>query len=352
MKQNRKVWWVALAVAWVVILALGAWWFLGKKAPEAQLEPAKTSHIATLNVTAGAHTNQASFDGVVESVRQSVIAAQVAGNVVEIRVRAGDRVSAGQLLLRIDGMAAEQAAAAARNEYARQEALYRKNYISKAALEQAKVQLAAATAQSGYFSIKAPFSGVVTEVNAKLGEMALPGLPLMQIFDPSAMRVSAQVPQTQLARLNKSMTARVELADMTEENQWLVPATMEILPAVDARTHSGTIRLPLKQTNIDLVPGAFARVWVDLPPSTDAANAVNAASVWIPNTSVLRRGEINAVYVKSAQGVFLMRQVRLGQTQGEQVQVLSGLLPDDEIAVDPHSAAAASDAETRAPASQ
>lgn len=34
MKQNRKVWWVALAVAWVVILALGAWWFLGKKAPE------------------------------------------------------------------------------------------------------------------------------------------------------------------------------------------------------------------------------------------------------------------------------------------------------------------------------
>ena len=49
-----------------------------------------------------------------------MIAAQVAGNVVEIRVRAGDRVSAGQLLLRIDGMAAEQAAAAARNEYARQ----------------------------------------------------------------------------------------------------------------------------------------------------------------------------------------------------------------------------------------
>ena len=47
-----------------------------------------------------------------------------------------------------------------------------------------------------------------------------------------------------------------------------------------------------------------------------------------------------------------MRQVRLGQTQGEQVQVLSGLLPDDEIAVDPHSAAAVSHAETREPASQ
>ena len=337
MKQNRTVWWVALAV----ILALGAWWFFGKKTPEVKVEPVKTSHIATLKVAAGAHANQASFDGVVESVRQSVIAAQVAGNIVEIRVRAGDRVSAGQLLLRIDGMAAEQAAAAARNEYARQEALYRKNYISKAALEQAKVQLAAATAQSGYFLIKAPFSGVVTEVNAKLGEMALPGVPLMQIFDPSVMRVSAQVSQTQLAHMNKSMTARVELAGMTEENQWLVPATMEILPAVDARTHSGTIRLPLKQTNIDLVPGAFARVWVDLPISMDGGNAMNAVSVWIPRASVLCRGELNVVYVKSPEGVWLMRQVRLGQTQGDQVQVLSGLAANEDIAVEPQVAAAA-----------
>ena len=337
MKQNRTVWWVALAV----ILALGAWWFFGKKTSEVKVEPVKTSHIATLKVAAGAHANQTSFDGVVESVRQSVIAAQVAGNIVEIRVRAGDRVSAGQLLLRIDGMAAEQAAAAARNEYARQEALYRKNYISKAALEQAKVQLAAATAQSGYFLIKAPFSGVVTEVNAKLGEMALPGVPLMQIFDPSVMRVSAQVSQTQLAHMNKSMTARVELAGMTEENQWLVPATMEILPAVDARTHSGTIRLPLKQTNIDLVPGAFARVWVDLPISMDGGNAMNAVSVWIPSASVLRRGELNVVYVKSPEGVWLMRQVRLGQTQGDQVQVLSGLAANEEIAVEPQVAAAA-----------
>ncbi len=335
MKQNRKVWWLALAV----VLVLGSWWFFAKKTPAVQVVPTQTADIATLKVATGGHANQASFDGVVESVRQSVIAAQVAGNIVDIRVRAGDRVGAGQLLLRIDGQAAEQAALAARNEYARQEALYRKNYISKAALEQAKVQLAAATAQSGYFLLKAPFSGVVTEVNAKLGEMALPGVPLMQIFDPSAMRVSAQVPQTQLATINKSMNARIELAGMSAEHQWLVPASMEILPAVDARTHSGTIRLPLHRTNIDWVPGAFARVWLDMPASADAATA---ASVWIPSASVLRRGEVDAVYVKSPEGVFLMRQVRLGQKkggQGDQVQVLSGLSANEEIAVEPQIAA-------------
>ena len=338
MKLNRKTGLIVLAVA--LAAALG-WWTLGRPSSQPTSTanaPSAAANVPTLKVVAGGSATQMSFDGVVESVRQSVIAAQVAGNVLEIRARAGDRVAAGQLLLRIDGMAAEQAAAAARNEYARQEALYRKNYISKAALEQAKVQLAAATAQSGYFLIKAPFSGVITEVNAKLGEMAMPGVPLMQIFDPSAMRVSAQVPQTQLASMNNSMTARVELAGMTDENQWLVPAAMEILPAVDARTHTGTIRLPMSRTNIDLVPGTFARVWVEMPAGM--AGTTVAAPVWIPHTSVLRRGEINAVYVKSAEGVFLMRQVRLGQTQGDQVQVLTGLLPDDEIAVDPQAAAA------------
>ena len=334
MKQNRTVWWVALAV----VLALGSWWLFGKKAPEAKVEPVKTAHLQTLKVVAGGSAGQMSFDGVVESVRQSVIAAQVAGNVVEIRARAGDRVAAGQLLLRIDGQAAEQAAMAARNEYARQEALYRKNYISKAALEQAKVQLAAATAQSGYFLIKAPFSGVITEVNAKQGEMAMPGMPLLQIFDPSAMRVSAQVPQTQLNQMPKSVNARVELAGMTDANQWLVPASMEVLPAVDARTHSGTIRLPLNKTNIDLIPGTFARVWMEMPAGMESG----VTPIWVPSSAVLRRGEVNAVYVKSPEGVFLMRQVRLGQTQGDQVQILTGLSANDEIAVDPQAAAASS----------
>lgn len=343
MKLNRKTGLIVLAVA---LAAAVGWWALKPSSSHpTQTAPSAASNLPTLKVAAGGSAGQMSFDGVVESVRQSVIAAQVPGNVVEIRTRAGDRVAAGQVLLRIDGQAAEQAALAARNEYARQEALYRKNYISKAALEQAKVQLAAATAQSGYFIIKAPFSGVITEVNAKLGEMAMPGVPLMQIFDPSAMRVSAQVPQTQLNQLPKTAHARVELAGMTDANQWLVPAAMEILPAVDARTHTGTMRLPLSRTNIDLIPGTFARVWVEMPAGMDGASS---STIWVPNTAVLRRGEINAVYVKSAEGVFLMRQVRLGQTQGDQVQILTGLSANDEIAVDPQAAAAA----TAAPASK
>ena len=336
MKFNRK--WLFGIVLAVALLA--AWLVLSKK-PNPTSANKAAPNIATYKISTGGSAGTSSFDGVIESARQSVIAAQVAGNVLQINVRAGDRVNSGQTLLRIDGQAAEQAAIAARAEYERQVMLYNKQYISKAALDQAKVQMSAATAQSGFFIIKAPFSGVISDVNAKLGEMAMPGMPLLQMFDPSMMRVSAQVPQSQLAQVPNSATARIELSGMTDANQWLVPASMEVLPAVDARTHSGTIRLPLNKTNIDLVPGTFVRVWMELPTTAPPTNPI----IWVPAASVMRRGEMNAVYVKSAQGMFLLRQVRIGQTQGEKVQILTGLSADEEIAIDPQAAASAEPAQ-------
>jgi hypothetical protein len=76
---------------------------------------------------------------------------------------------------------------------------------------------------------------------------------------------------------------------------------------------------------------------MELPANANPASP----SIWIPAASVVRRGEMNAVYVKSAQGVFLLRQVRVGQTQANQVQILTGLSVDEEIAVDPQAAASA-----------
>lgn len=338
MHASAKTKWLGLAAIGLLV-AVAAYWMLSSKKPKSNPAVASTAHITTLKLTPSTQTGQASFDGVVESVRQSTIAAQVPGNVVEIMVRAGDRVAAGQTLLRIDGQAAEQQAIAARAEFARQQQLYAKEYISKAAFDQAKVQLAAATAQAGFFLIRAPFAGVVSEVHAKLGEMAMPGTPLLQMFDPSAMRVSAQVPQTQMSALTKAANARVELSGMTHADQWLVPASFEILPAVDARTHSGTLRLPMQATNVDLVPGVFARVWVEIPQSAQPTAADTASLVSLPMSAVVRRGEINAVYVKTMDGSFVLRQIRLGQPSGQQVQVLSGLSAGDEIATDPQAAA-------------
>ena len=98
-----------------------------------------------------------SFDGVVEAVRQSTLSAQVAGAIVALNVKAGDRVRAGQELLRIDARAASQNTAAtvaqveaaratmnvSSKEYERQKQLFQKQYISQSALDRAQAQFQA-----------------------------------------------------------------------------------------------------------------------------------------------------------------------------------------------------------------
>ena len=106
--------------------------------------------------------SQQGFDGVVEAVRQTVVAAQVAGAVVALDVKAGDTVKAGQVLVRIDARAAEQNASAsdaqvrsaqalldvASKDFERQKQLFDKQYISQAALERAESQFKATQAQA------------------------------------------------------------------------------------------------------------------------------------------------------------------------------------------------------------
>ena len=88
-----------LAAAGVVALALSA----GARGAGESL--------VTAPVASSTATGTASFAAVVEAVRQTAVAAQVAGSVTEIRVKAGDAVRAGQVLVRLDARAAEQTAA-------------------------------------------------------------------------------------------------------------------------------------------------------------------------------------------------------------------------------------------------
>ncbi len=199
---------------------------LAAAALAAWLVPAASWAGELTTVTAGPAPQgaQTAYDGVVEAVRQTVIAAQVSGAVVELKVKAGDRVSAGQVLMRLDARAADQNAAAgdaqvraaraaqdvAAKEFARQKQLAADQFISAAALDRAEAEFKAAQAQaaaqlaqagavrtaSGFYVVHAPYAGVVSEVPVTLGEMAMPGRALATLFDPAALRVAAAVPQS------------------------------------------------------------------------------------------------------------------------------------------------------------
>jgi RND family efflux transporter MFP subunit len=297
------------------------------------------------------------FDGVVQAVRRTTIGAQVPGAVVALPVKAGDVVKAGQILLRLDARAAEQTAAVgvaqvqaaraaqevATKEFERQKQLFQMNYISQAALDRAEAQykatqaessahLAAAGAartQSDFHVVKAPYDGVVSDVAVVLGDMAMPGRALLTVYDPRSLRVSVAVPQTVAARLATGQPFQVELAGIATR---IVPVKTQLLPTVDPATHTLELRLDLPSGLSSAMPGLFARVWLPVAGTADTR-------LYVPVRAVARRAELTAVYVVGSDGRPLLRQVRLGRSQGDTVEVLAGVSAGEPVVLDPQAAA-------------
>lgn len=314
------------------------------------------ARLASAPVVRAAEGGAVSHDAVVEAVRQTVLAAQVPGAVVALQARVGDRVKAGQVLLRLDAQAAQQTAAAgaaqvqaaraaleaATREFERQQQLFQKRYISQAALERAEAQFKSAQAQAqaqmasagaaqtqaGLHVVKAPYDGVVSEVAVVLGDMAMPGRALLTVYDPSSLRVSARIPQSAAAALQGGQALQVELPGTVGR---ITAARWQLLPSADPATHTQELRLELPG-GTSAVPGRFARAW--LPGA-----AAGGERLLVPAQAVVRRAEVTAVYVLAGDGRPLLRQVRLGRAQGERVEVLSGVSVGEAVVLDPQAAA-------------
>lgn len=312
---------------------------------------AQPQELRSATVQRGAQLGASHHEGVVEAVRQTLLTAQVAGAVQEITVQVGDSVRAGQVLLRLDARAAEQTASAsaaqvraaqaveqeAERELARQRQLLEADYISQAAFDRAEARYKAARAeaaalraaaeasrtQSDFYVLRAPYDGVVSAIPVSLGDMAMPGRPLLTLYDPTALRVSVQVPQAVAASAPAELSARLELAGLDTP---VTPRRVQWLPSVDPTTHTVELRLELP-AELRVLPGTFARARLNLTGESDR--------LYIPRTAVLRRAELTAVYVLDAQQRPRLRQVRLGPQQGDQVEVLSGLVAGERVALDP-----------------
>ncbi|MFO1305456.1 MAG: efflux RND transporter periplasmic adaptor subunit [Burkholderiales bacterium] len=293
----------------------------------------------------------AAAEGVVEAVRQSTLASQVAGRVVALHVRAGDSVRAGQVLVQIDPRSAVSAEAARQGEvreasanlanakarFERSELLVARKFISQAALDQAQAEYLAAQAQSAvavanagqaatstsYTTISAPFAGVVAATDVEVGDMATPGRTLVTVFDPRELRVVAILPQAVLAEARLDASINVEIPSLSRS---LIARGATVLPVADSRTHTTRVRLALPEAT-GLLPGQYARALF----VTGRTRALA-----IPESAVLRRSEVTAVYVLDVFGRARLRQVRLGEPAGDgMVEVLAGLLPGERIALEP-----------------
>lgn len=275
-------------------------------------------------------------EAVIEATRQATVATQVAGRIVAVKVEAGDRVRAGQLLMQVDAREAGEQVAAARAQLAQAEAhfartqnLYRQKFVSQAALDTAEAALKSARAQAGaagagasHASVTAPLNGIVAARHAELGDLAMPGKPLLTVFEPKGLRAVASIPQFKLRDVQQATVARVEFP---ESRRWRDGTRIEILPTIDVQSHTATARVYLPESD-DVVPGMAVRVHFVVG---------RARKLTVPPQAILRRGEISAVYVVGKDKPQL-RQVRLGEAVADgEIEVLSGLAGGETIRLDP-----------------
>lgn len=290
-------------------------------------------------------------DGAIEAVRQATVAAQLPGVVVQITVDAGDAVKKGQLLARIDprdtdaqvaaGRAAvaqaDAALAQARLNLERTRSLLAQNFVSRAALDKAQADYDAARAAAdaaragraqadtarSYAELRAPFDGVVTQRLMEPGEVAAPGRGVVALHDPAALRAVGSVPQSVLARAAAAPRATIELP---QTGRSIEAVRVTVLPAADARLLTTQVRAELPPGPLPgVTPGMTAKILLPLG---------RTPRLVVPESAVLRRGELTAVRVAGADGRPQLRQVRLGPRVQGGVEVLAGLTDGERVYVD------------------
>lgn len=291
-------------------------------------------------------------EGLVEATHQSTVSAQISGRIKEINFDVGDRVKQGQVIVRIDEREAAQAVVGSQGQvlqaqasmqnakatYERSKQLFAQKFISQAALDKAQADyqaaqgLAAATQAGagqaslahGYTAVVAPYAGVVAARMVEMGEMVMPGKPLMTGFDPSELRVVVNVPQHELFAIGTQPDVRIEVPAL---HRWIKAASATVQPVADVRTHSTQVRVYLPANEAGIYPGMFVRAHFVVAKSNKLV---------IPMSAVLRRSEVVGVFVVDAKGTAKLRQVRVGESTAEgMIEVLAGLNPNEKVALDP-----------------
>jgi membrane fusion protein, multidrug efflux system len=308
--------------------------------------------LATLDVAAAVTPSERVLDGTVEAVNQATVSAQTAGRVETVLFDVNEVVPAGAVLVRIRsteqvaGLAQAQAAlkeatareAEAQARYGRIEDMYQRRVVARATFDEASAARDAAVARLlaaragleaaregvAYTEVRAPYAGVVTHKHVRAGEAVAPGMPLLSVAALDALRVVIEVPQSLAEPVRRMRKAAVYL-----DGRRIEATGLTLFPAAEPQTGSFRARLDLPAGVAGLAPGMFVKVGLVTG---------EAKRLLVPAGAVVERSELRAVYVVADDGRIALRQVRLGQVRGDQVEVLAGLVDGERIALDPSAA--------------
>jgi len=283
------------------------------------------------------------------------ITARRAGSLTTLPRREGDSFRAGATLAVFDAPEARDAIRAARaaleaatlraDQARRQEARMESLFVARVASQRERelaesdrreAEAAYASAQAALaaltsdLAIPAPFDGVVVRRMLDPGATVIPGQPIVAIRSRAPGEIVAAVPESELGRLTHG-----RFAYRVGDGPWQEATLARIDGMTDYATRTRFARFRPGHSGAPPVPGAFARVRIDAAPGPAGGDTTaRARTLSVPSRSLVHRGALSGVFVVE-QGRAYLRWLRLGATDGERIEVLSGLDPAEEIAADP-----------------
>ncbi len=298
-----------------------------------QLPPAK---VRTATVSAETIPSLTEVTGTVRPVQRAQLAAKLMGAIEEMPVTLGQPVRAGDLLVKISAgeITARLAQAQAQLNIARRDLVRERALLPKGAstadmvrgledrltLSQAMVR--EAEVMLGYAEIRAPFDGVVARKSAHPGDLAAPGMVLLEVEGTADFQVEAAVPDSLAAGLVRGTALTIELpaAKLT-----FTGTLAELSSTADTQTRSVLAKISVP-AGIAVRSGEFARVQVPGAP---------VSTLLVPATALSPLGQMERVFVAAAGQRAVLRLVKSGTVHGDRVEILSGLDASERVVVNP-----------------
>lgn len=341
---KRQLIYAAASIAGLILLLV--WMqggFVGKTAPGTTPSADQTAHQATVKAELKEIDEIMAWPATVNARSVAQISPKVAARIVEISVKAGDTVKAGQVLAKLDQgewqarlrqarsalAAAEAEAARAQADARRTQNLFDQEAATRQALDSAIAASRTGTAQAaearaavseaeshfGETTLRAPFDGAVVQRLLEPGDTAMPGSAVLVVQSEKRLRVEADVPEQCAAAIHAGTALQARVGEQT------YPAVAEeIAPAADPRSRTVLVKASLNGA-ADVQPGAFA--WLEQACGRRSA-------LLIPASAVSRSGQLESVRLLAG-GKALLRHVRTGKARDGWVEVLSGLKAGDLV---------------------
>lgn len=325
----------------------------------------QATSVETDEVEIGSIAEQVRSFGNIKAQNVVSVMPQVSNRITEIYVDLGDSVSQGQALAKIHDATfrdqltqarsqVEQAKIAVRrdsSEYERQKRLMESDLTSAALLDEAqaayqnsRAQLESARssltqAQEDFNNtvVRSPVNGVITSRALEEGDLASTGTELFQIASTSGYesRIYLPVQDWQAVEIGQEVNLRIS----NESGVSARGVVSRKSPQLDATTGLGEIVITLTQTGNSIYPGVLAENVINITTKDQAIIVPRSAlveqveTVINPESNTIDLERTYSVFVSRGDTVAERRRLELGIEQGDKIEVLNGLLPDEKIIV-------------------